>query len=157
MKEVQIPGGTAVLCTKSSELTARKRRPIELLGTRIGRKVEQVATATRLICEGDVVLDQSDVKDEASGELKFPGGDVEVSTRELALIMDLNDAIALSLLKAWTLDRPLPANVDEYLDLPVEVFDALRKEAAVINAEMQTAGDGFSPDAVEDPASPTGG
>ena len=156
MENVEVPGGQALLRTARSEMTARQRRPIEVLATMVGKKVDEVATASRLICDGRVVLDQSaEVDDE--GKQRFAGGDVEVTRPELALIMELNDAIAMALLVSWTLDRPVPKTTDEYLDLPVDLYDSLRAHAARINAAMQAKGDGFSVDAVEDKASPTGG
>lgn len=156
METVNIPGGTAVMLNKAAELTPRRRRPIELLSTRVGRKVEQLATASRVLCDGDVIIDNSG-KVGDDGEPVFTGGDVEVTERELALVMRLNDVMALSLLVSWTIGHPLPKTEDEFQEIPVPVFDALRGHAARINAAIRGGGDGFTVDAVEDKASPTGG
>lgn len=149
---VEIPGGTAVLLNKAVELSPRRRRPIEIVSSRIGRKVDAVSSAARLICEGDVVLDQSAVLNE-DGTPKFEG-DVEVNERELGLIMRLNDVMALALLQSWTIDHPLPRTEDEFADIPIDVYDALREHTARINANLRDAG--FTVDSVEDPTSPTG-
>jgi hypothetical protein len=153
---VKIPGGEATLINSPGELSPRRRRPIEILSSRIGRKLEAIQNASRLLCEGDVVIDQSDETLE-DGSPKFTGGDVEVSERELGLVMRLNDTIAFSLLKSWTIPHRFPESADEFLDCPPDVFDALREHAARINAELQSRGDGFTVDSVEDKGSPTGG
>lgn len=153
---VAIPGGEAVMISKSSELTARRRRPIEIVSSRIGKKVAEISNAARLICDGDVVLDQSKVLLE-DGTPKFTGGDVQVTERELGLVMRLNDVIAFALLKSWTIDHPFPTSPDEYADIPVDVYDALRVHAARLNAGLRDQQAAFTVDAVEDPGSPTGG
>lgn len=155
MQEVEIPGGTAVMFDKQAELSPRRRRPIELVTSRIGRKVELMSKATRIICDTDVVVDHSEERNE-DGTPKFTGGDIDVTERELGLMMRLNDVMALALLKEWTIEHPLPRTEDEFGEIPIDVYDALRKHAAKINAAFQEAGDQFGPDAIEVPDSPTG-
>src|SRR5690242_11450850 len=118
MEEVEVPGGKALLRTARNEMTARQRRPIEVLATMVGKKVDEVSVASRLICDGRVVLDQSEAIDKETGKPQFTGGDVEVTRAELTLIMELNDAIAMALLVSWTLPQPVPKTTDQYLDLP---------------------------------------
>lgn len=151
---VTIPGGEAVLLA-SDELTARRRRPIELISTRLGRKLPLIQKATRLLVDGDVITDQShEVKED--GTPKFTGGDVHLTENDLALMARLNDVAVLALLKSWTLDRPLPTTEDELGDLPVPIFDALREAAGQIVNDMDSGDSGFTVDAVEDLTSPTG-
>lgn len=157
METIEIPGGQATLLSSPGELTAGRRRPIELLSSRIGRKMQLISAATRLICDGDVVLDNSEAKNE-DGSLTFPGGDFEISERDLALVSRMNDVLVASLLKSWTLDRPVPAGEEEVRDLEVPLYDVLLRAVARINAQMRNQEAAFEPDAgMEDPASPTGG
>jgi hypothetical protein len=154
---IEVPGGEVVLLDAPGEMTPRRRREIEIVASRIGRKIEVIQNASRILCDGDVVVDQSEEKD-AEGELKFTGGDVEVSEREFRLMNRLNDAVAWAMLKSWTLPQPLPASPEEFLDdCPIAVYDVLREKAAEISAGLELAAAQFGVDGVEDTASPTGG
>jgi hypothetical protein len=150
---VQIPGGQAELLNTRAELTPRKRREIEVIAARVGRKVEAAQNARRITCEGDLIVDNTEALDD-DGKPKFTGPDVELSERELRLLGRLNDAIAWALLKSWTLEIPLPADPDELLDIPGDVYDVLRQQAGEINASIGDGG--FTVDAVEDRQAPTG-
>jgi hypothetical protein len=153
MPTIDIPGGSAVLYDDASELTPRRRRPVELLQTRIGRKLTLIQTATRLICDGEVI-EERDVSETRGGKVIFDGGDVELTGRDLDLLSQMNDALAWALLKSWTLDRELPATPDDMLDLDQGVYNAVRIAAAEVYAS-NAAGE-FTPAAMEDLASPTG-
>lgn len=155
MITVQIPGGEAVLCDSSSELSPRRRRPIEIIAARVGKKVEAASVAARIVCDGDVIQDNSEVLLE-DGSPAFKGGDVEVTERELELFMRLNDAMAWAVLKSWTLDLEVPETVADFMEIPVDVYDVIREKAAEINAKLTVESGGFTPDGVEDPESPTG-
>jgi hypothetical protein len=150
---VQIPGGEAELLDNRAELTPRRRREIELIAARVGRKVEAAQTARRILCEGDLIVDNTETLDD-DGKPAFTGADVELSESELRLLGRLNDAIAWALLKSWTLEIPLPKDPDELLDIPGDVYDVLRQKAAEVNAALGDGG--FTVDAVEDRTSPTG-
>lgn len=151
---VKIPGGEAVLLSEPGEMTPRRRRPIELVSARIGRRLPEIMKAARLFCEGDLISDKSDARRE-DGEPVFTGGDVHLSEHELDMLSRMNDALVLGLLKSWTLDLPLPTTVGELLDdCPPDVYDALREHSSKLSDAVGT--DTFGPDAVEDPESPTG-
>jgi hypothetical protein len=160
---VKIPGGEAVLIDSPDEMTGRRRRPAELIGARIGRVMEAVQKAARIYCEGELFEDRSEQMKDAEDGTKvpvFPGPDVDLTEKQLELTFKLNDAVICGLLLSWTLDRPIPTSPDELLDLDTPVLDALREEAAKINAAMGDGG--FTVDALPadpeeeaDPALPT--
>jgi hypothetical protein len=146
MPTIDIPGGTAELFLPS-EITPRRRKPVAILSSRIGRVVGALQTATRIYCEGDVIEDHTDdLNDE--GKPLFTGGDIEVSARQMELLWDMNNASTWALLKSWTLDLPLPSSPDALLDMPGDVYDVLIAEAAKIVAV--NAGDMFGTDALGD-------
>jgi hypothetical protein len=155
MITITVPGGEAVLCDSAGELSPRRRRPIELVASRIGKQVEAASVAARLLCDGDVIQDNSATL-LADGTPAFTGPDVDLSERDLELFMRLNDAMAWAVLKSWTLDLPLPACVADFMEIPIDVYDVIREKAAEINAKLTVEAEGFTVDAVEDPASPTG-
>ena len=151
---VEIPGGEAVLSSTRAEMTPRKIREVELLQSRLGRKITDAVGASMVTCEGDVVVDNRDELNE-DGSPKFTADPVDVSERELRLMSKLTDAWTWALLRSWTLPEPLPATPDDLLDLPLDLFGALRIAASKIVADMMTEAD-FTVDSVEDRNSPTG-
>jgi hypothetical protein len=151
---VQIPGGEAVLSSSRAEMTPRRLREVELLQSRLGKKITSAVGASMITCEGDVVVDNRDELDE-DGTPKFTADPVDVSPRELRLMTELTDAWTWALLRSWTLPEPLPATPDDILDLSIDVFNALRFEASRIVVDMM-AEPGFTVDSVEDRNSPTG-
>jgi hypothetical protein len=151
---VQILGGEAVLSSTRGEMTPRKLREVELLQSRLGKKITDAVGASMITCEGDVVIDNRDERNE-DGSPKFTAEPVDVTARELRLMSELTDAWTWALLRSWTLPEPLPANPDAILDLPLDVFVPLRIEASKIVADMMTE-PGFTVDSVEDRSSPTG-
>lgn len=141
---IEIPGGKATLRSDRSELTQRRLQPITLISARMGKGVsEQLFTAGRILCEGDVLDDRTDQLDD-KGERVFPGPDVNLSERQLEHLTKMGVAVAWALLKEWTLDRPLPESPDAMLDLPPDLCGAIVAEAAQINARM--GGGGFTVD-----------
>jgi hypothetical protein len=152
MRTIDIPGGTADIIDAPEEWTPRRRRPIELLASRMGQVMEQVRTAARILCDGDLIDDRSGQKD-ADGDPAFPGADINLTERQLELLSRLNDATTWAMLHSWTLPIPLPSSPEDMLDsTPPDVYDSLRLETAKI-----AVGDGgFTPDAVGDTESPTG-
>lgn len=141
---IEIPGGKATLRDDRAELTQRRLQPITLIGARLGKGIsEQLTTAGRILCEGDVIDDRTDQLDK-DGDRIFPGPDVNLSERQLEQITKMGVAVAWALLADWTLDLPLPESPDGLLDLPPDLYAALIQEAAVINARMN--GGGFTVD-----------
>lgn len=153
MSTIEIKGGKATLSEDPSALTARKRRPVELLQAQMGRKLHLITKATRLFVDGEVVEDRSEVEED--GKKVYDGGDFHITELEFEKLSRYSDALAWALLESWTLDQELPASPAELLDLPVGIFDPIRNEAARIFAGTP-AKDDFSVAAVEDTASPTG-
>ncbi|MGN6607963.1 MAG: hypothetical protein ACTHMS_13250 [Jatrophihabitans sp.] len=152
-RTIDLPGGaTAVLADNKNEITPRRRREVEILGSRLGRLMEPLMTAARILCEGDVIEDRSTLRTD-DGDPKYPGPDVDLTEQQLRLLSRLNDATVFAILRSWSLG-PLPATADDLLDLDPAVYDALRLEAA--KASDIFARDEFSVDNIEDPASPTG-
>lgn len=145
---IDIPGGTAELW-EPRELTPRRRKPSELLATMLGRTVGQLQVAGRLVCEGLIAEDRTELLNE-DGSPKFPGPDLELTRSQLALINELNDVGAWALLKSWTLDLPLPATADDFLDIPADVYDAIRTAVAKVMTESPDVATVFSPDALGD-------
>lgn len=151
---IDLPGEQkATLATELSEWTPRRRRPMELVGARLGGVMPLLQKAGRILCDGDVIEDRTGQVDD-QGERVFPGPDVDLTERQLALTSRFNDAIAWGMLLDWTLDQPVPDSPDDMLDdCPADVYDALRIAAA----RQAIADGGFDVDTgVENPESPTG-
>ena len=149
---IDIPGGEAVLTDEQGKLSPRRRREIEVVSSRIGRKLETIIKAERILVDGDLVDKREQVLDPETGEPRFVG-EIDLSEHEFRLLGRLSDTIAWALLESWTLDLPLPATPDAFLDVPQGVFDAIREAAAKVNAEMGDGG--FTVDALpEDPNEP---
>lgn len=133
MKNIEIPGGTATLCSEAAELSPRRRREVELLSARLGPVLQVINLAGRLLCEGDVIEDRRKEKWDKGprkGKAKYPGPDLDMTENQLRLLNRLNDAIVWVLLVSWSLARPLPATPDDLLDLPADLYDSLRDQAA---------------------------
>lgn len=139
-RTIDIPGGSAVLYDKQTEINPRRKREIEIVSARLGQLTDGITQAGRLLCEGDVIDDRTDKLNE-DGTRKFPGPDLDLTEDQLRTMFRLNDVIAWALLDSWTLDRPLPKSPTEMLDIePPEVYEALRQAAGEINAAMDTGG-----------------
>jgi hypothetical protein len=136
---VEIPGGKATFRSSPEELTARRKRPVELIGARIGQVFGSLPAAARILVDGEILEDRTeDVK--ADGTPLFAGPAVDLTVKQIELLSMLNDAVTWMLLESWTLDLPLPESPDAILDLPGPLYDALRTEAAKINAEVGDGG-----------------
>lgn len=151
-KTVDIPGGQAVLATQA-EVSPRRRRPVAVVSSMIGRKLPELQAATRIFCDDMLIEDHTgEVKDD--GTPRYVGGDCHVTRAQLELLQELNDVSAWAMLVSWTLPIPLPGTPDEFMDIPPDVYDALREEAAVLI--VMGEGGGFSLDEAMsgDPDSP---
>lgn len=153
-QKIDLPdGGWAVLADTKAEMSPRKRRPMELVAARLGRVMEDLVVARRILVDGDVVDDRSEKRDK-DGELRFQGPDINLTERQYELLSRLNDATVFGLLLDWSLG-PLPERPDDLLDSDPAVYDTLRLEAAKISIAINSSS-GFNVDSVEDLASPTG-
>lgn len=129
-KTVDIPGGQAVLATQA-EVSPRKRRPVAVVSSMIGRKLPELQAATRIFCDDTLIEDHTgELKDD--GQPRYAGGDCYITRAQLELLQELNDVSAWAMLVSWTLPIPLPCTPDEFLDIPPDVYDALRIEASVL-------------------------
>jgi len=145
---VTIPGGTAELFTLD-EMTPRRKRASQVIALKMSPVLERVKNA------GKIRLPDGTVK-EGDGN----GPSVDLSDGEASLFFLLTDASMFAHLKSWTLageggaPLPLPASVDDVLDIPGPVYDALE---TAINAMTPVTAQ-FEPDeaTLEDPNSPFG-
>ena len=118
--EVPIPGvkpgdpeATATL-REPHEVTERHRRPIKLLAMQLNPgKFAAVMGA-----EDDALPD------------------IELSEREATSMASLADHTILSALVGWTLDLPIPSTVDEVMDLPGHIYDALEAATSGIGEAL---------------------
>lgn len=144
---VTIPGGTAELFAKS-ELTPRRRRPLEKLDVQNGPLMARIRDARRII--------KADGTSEENPGLFGP--DLILTDRDAEQMTSYQDAKIWARLKSWTLPEPVPASPDGLLDIPGPVYDALA--LAVVALEASEAGqvNQFVPsdETLENPESPTG-
>lgn len=141
---IEIPGGTAEIFT-GEELTPRRRQPITALSLRSQSLIKRLANA-RKVTSPTGEVEESDVLD---------GPDVELTDKEAELLTLMQPAVVWAYLKSWTLDRPLPKNPDEVLDMPQGIYNAI---SAACVAEQQGTLNQFEPNeaSLEDENSPTG-
>jgi hypothetical protein len=144
---VSIPGGSAELFSKS-ELTPRRRRPLEKLDVQISPLLTRIRVARTVTL--------TDGSTESTPGL--PGPDLELTDRDADLLTKYQDAKVWARLKSWTLEAPLPASPDALLDVPGEVYDALAVAVAGLETEDAAAVNPFVPSeaTLENPESPTG-
>jgi hypothetical protein len=67
-----------------------------------------------------------------------------LSMDQIEAFQHLNNVAILVVLAGWSLDRPLPATVDELLDLPEGLFTTV-SEAVAVDALMMVAETDFKP------------
>lgn len=148
---VEIPGGTAVL-RDPSEVTARHSRPYRkiVLSLGLGRFAE--------IIEADTVraVMSADIENDAAAIAKL-SDEMNLTEDEAEKLERLSDALIVKWLASWSLPQPIPTTIDEVLDMPDKLRDALaghigKAEAANMEEESRF---NVGP-AVEDPDSPTG-
>lgn len=143
-----IPGVRAKF-HRTSELSPRASRELDILTTYLMPKLKALYAAETVFIEGEVV-------DESSILTALPVG---LSIEETRQLFELNDLAAFTYLKSWTLRRggeiaPLPKTASELQDLPTPLYNALLAAAAKIKTDADASD--FSIDAVENPTSPTG-
>ena len=138
---------------RHSELSPRRSRELDVYEVHLMPKLRELAIAQRIIGPDGAVLagqDQVDI---------IPVG---LSLDESRAMFEMTDTAAWVYLKSWTLRGvdglalPLPPTVDDLLDLPRNIYEALIQHAAKITADQMTKPAPFSVDAVEDTDSPTG-
>jgi hypothetical protein len=147
---VEIPGGTATL-RAPEDLTARHTRPLKSVMLALGP--ERFAEAAS---SDAVKAAQAAGNNPAAGMALI--AELDLTEDEASLLEKVNDAIVWKWLANWTIPRPLPTSIDEILDWPDTLRDALVEATAPVEAAHQAAeaNDRFGVAAVEDPQSPTG-
>lgn len=175
---ITIKGGRATWY-EPSKIPPRRTRAMNEAGVRFGGALDRMSKAEtsddgRTLTVGSTKVAASDVAMMAS-----------LQASDVSAMFELNDLSIWAYLKEWTLERPvyalgddgqplrdatgkpmpptgyepmpIPETADEYLDFPVETYEALQKAAAAIYAEVKKQGGNqrFTVDAADDPASPT--
>lgn len=135
---IPVPGGQARFYSQA-ELTPRRTRALDVMLTHLGPRMQELAAAQQVTAaNGDTVADPV-----------RPGPAAYISEDEAEKFNELNDIAAWVYLKSWTVDRQLPADVDEILDLPTPLYRAIVNHAAKLVAATVYA-DQFTVDALPD-------
>jgi hypothetical protein len=155
--EIVLPGGGKAKFYKTTELSPRRRRELNIVTSYLFPKMRAAATASNVAVDG-VPAATSDV---------LAGLPVNLTKAETREMFEMSDLAAITYLKSWTLmetireddqtirrPRPLPENIDALLDVPTAVYDAIVAHASKLMVADEDTG--FSVDSVEDPESPTG-
>lgn len=150
---IRIPGGTATFY-REKELSNRRAEELAVAGTPAEGALNKIRTARKVVGAGG----ETDLSE------TLTGADVHLTREETRDILYLNNTLGWVLLKSWSLKRggeplPLPQSVDDLLDLPRDLHDALVAHAARIFAteDDKKARDSFAVDpGIEDQDSPTG-
>jgi len=138
---------------RHSELSPRRSRELDLYEVHLMPKLRELALAQKIIGENGEVLAGVD----ENGAIP-----VGLSMEESRAMFEMTDTAAWVYLKSWTLrgpdnlTLPLPPTVDDLLDLPRNIYEALIDHAAKITTDQITKPAPFSLDNMEDPDSPTG-
>jgi hypothetical protein len=143
--EIDIPGGTARYLT-DKELTPRRRRPLEQA------EIQQLPIWTKIREARRVVGPDGQVEENPG----LWGPELVLTDRDVEVLTAFSDKKIIARLHSWTLDLPLPTTVDELLDIPWEVYEAL--QGGLVKAERFGLPNLFEPSeaTLEDAESPTG-
>lgn len=131
-----IPGGMAKWFGPG-ELTPRRSRDYELISAEIAPLIQRAVDARTITTDDG----QTHVFE------GFDGPTIGLNRHELRAFLELTDAATVAYLKEWTLDRPLPADVDELLELPRDLYEALTRHGSKLLAATRP---GFGPEALDD-------
>lgn len=134
---INLPGGGRATFRAEHELTPRHTRPIESLSLAMSSVIKRISDAQELT---GAVETSDDV---------LPGEAFDVTEEQADNMGRLNDLAILAYLKSWTLDLPLPGDVDALMDIPNPVYAALRTKAAELYHAGQLA-DRFTVDSLPD-------
>lgn len=124
-KTVELPGGHTVELYEPAEITARRKRPVTILMGLHGDLLQKVALASTVVLP--------DGTREVNRDLT--GADLDLTAAELLALEEYQDAAMFAVLKAWSLDQPLPATPDDLLELPDDLYTALKIATAKSGAE----------------------
>lgn len=143
---VPIPGGEAVLCLKR-ELTPRRQIHVRALYTQYNSLAIKVANARKVTHPDGSVIEDPELQ----------GEEISLTYEQAELFNRINYAGIPAYLISWTLPGRAPTNLDEALDIPAEVADALIEAIEKIAAGLEVWEE-FEPSeaTLEDKESPTG-
>jgi hypothetical protein len=138
----KIPGGQASW-HRENEVPIWKDREISVIQIQLDRQ-----RLNRMI--------RAEVMDPETGDIiESDGTPLTLTEKEARLLFSLDEYAIWAYLKSWTLDRPLPATVDEIMLLDRPLFDALSRHAQKLFAERNVSIESFSADGAGDEDSPT--
>jgi hypothetical protein len=144
MRRIELPdGGWADFISEPDEVTERRLR---LHRAYLGANQ---ATVKKIVAAGnsaDQMTPESVV--EAISE-------AQLSPAEMLRMEEINDAVIVCTLTAWSRDEPLPT-VEQVIDLPSSLIEVLRTEAARSAPLLMGAKPDFSPTTDVDVQRPTG-
>lgn len=148
MREVEIPGGTAMLRDRE-DMKMRHRRMIEIASITASPAVAKSRVALARDEHGDVLLDDKGnptIDPEKANRVEYTPG-------EAAAMLEAQDAVIIASLSSWTLELPLPT-LDTLGDVPLDVYDALSQATRVQGADVIVGETSFETD--PDRERPTG-
>lgn len=148
---VQVTGGNITLRAMGA-LPPRQRKRIKPYIIALGGKLERIGNAATVVVDGQLA-DTSSV---------LAGADVSLSLAEARLFDDMQDETTIALLAGWSFAAPLPATIDQLLDVDdvtgqVGLYDEISTAVARrMAASVIANGFELTPENLADPASPTG-
>jgi hypothetical protein len=143
---VPIPGGEAVLCLRR-ELTPRRELHVKSLLRQYTALAVQVANARKVTHPDGSVVENPELS----------GPDITLTDEQAWLFERIGYAGIPTYLVSWTLDTPLPKTVEDALDIPSDVADALKGAIEKIAAGLEVWEEyEISDSTLKDKASPTG-
>jgi hypothetical protein len=130
--QIEIPGGTAEI-RDADELTPRHRRATEVIMFQAPTLVDKLARASSVLLPDGKTVDGG-----GDGEV------LELDGKEASLFLQLRDATIFAHLKSWNINEPLPTTVDDTLDIPTPVYDALYAAISATAVANQDSAAGFA-------------
>ena len=119
LERIPVPGGSAVF-RQLADLTPRQTRKLDVASAVLLPLVARIAPASEVRVDGVLVFTDP----------VLDGPPVDLTAAEYEEIRRLNDLAVLVYLDSWTLDRPLPASLEEVRALPPDLYVAVATQAA---------------------------
>lgn len=136
---LELPDGQWADLLEPRKVSERKRRPI----TRLLLALASDGGMTNLIGDAELAEAIGDESSEAAAAIA-----AKIAPDTLGAMDDLNDALVVALVDAWSYD--MPVNADSVADLPGDAYEALRDACAPFLSDLMP---NFGP--TPDPDSPT--
>jgi hypothetical protein len=128
MKVVELQGGSATL-REREDVKVRQRQMLEAASVVAAPAIEKIPK-------------QAGKPSEIDWEALDKAG---LTYEEMQTLLQLQNAAIVALLAAWTFPEPLPATLDDVLDLPAERYDQLAQAVRSIGAGIITGETSFEP------------